>query len=366
MRTPRAAELATKIREIVGNIYGQTDVSHTFNIAPRIAQTIESLTQQENEFLKKINVVPVNEMKGDVLGFGAPNRLRKRTTTSNPSFKKRRPSDPTSLVQRQYECEDYESDALIGWKQIDSWAHLPDFYGRYRNSILQARANDKLAIGWNGQFSAADTDSTTYINLEDNAPGWIQYMIENAPEQVLGILPDATAPYGYVVDPINVGPGGDFESFDELVYHMRQTMIHKSLRKRTGMRAIMGDDLVLSENSSLFGADTAPTERLARNLYLNSQTFGRTDIETSDEFPDRGLVVTELQNLSIYFQEDAMRRKIEDDHNEKGIIDYEYGREDHVLEVAEGCAMVHPDAIKLRNAAGDAWVSAADTWKKSV
>lgn len=368
MRTPRAVALADQIKAIVAETYGIQNVGTTFNIEPRIVQTIEQKTQQENEFLGKINVSTVNEGRGDVLGFGVPKRMRKRTTTADygsNNWGKRRPTDPTGLIQRKYDCEDYESDALIDWKKIDSWAHLPDFYDRYRQMIFQARASDKLAVGWNGQFSAANTDPDSFFNLEDNAPGWYQYMIENAPEQVLGIEPDATEPYGYKVKKIKVGAGGDYESFDELVYFMRSTMIHKTLRKRKGFRVIMGDELTIHENATLFGADTAPTERLARNLYLNSQTFGRTDIETSDEFPDRGIVLTELGNISVYVQEDAMRRKIKDDHREKGIVDFEFGREDHVLEVAEGCAMVHPDAIQIKDKEGN-WTDANDVWKKSV
>jgi P2 family phage major capsid protein len=378
MKTAAAGKLARAYKNITAKIYGVKNVGETFNVEPRIAQKIEEKVQQSNSFLNKINFVPVREISGDVLAFGAPKTLMKRTNTadrtSNP-YGKRRPTDPSALIQRQYKCNDYESDALIAWNKIDQWVHLPNFYERFRSIIMLAKATDHLKVMWNGQFVASDSDPEAYPDLQDMHQGFIQYMIEEAPEQVLGIEPDASADFGYKVKKIKVGAGGDFESLDEIIYMMRSTMIHRTLRKRKTYKAIIGDSLTLNENRRLFGSDIVPTERLARELYLNSQAFGRTEIEESDEFPNRGIFITELSNLSVYYQRTAMRRKIADDHNEKGIVDYEYGREDYPIEVAEGVALVHPDAIQLKdkdgtwynwnqtkNAAGD-YIKSQPDWK---
>ena len=329
------------------------------NIAPAVAQTIETKVMQTNAFLSAVNNVPVREVKGQVLAFGVPQTVTRRTRTANSDGTLRRPSDPTALVAREYECHEVEYDNVISWDKIDAWAHLPKFYDRFRTQVLFAQARDRLMVAWNGQKVAPDSNPTAYPNLEDINEGFIQYMINELPENVLGLNPDGT------IDPIKVGAGGDFANMDALVYHLRYEMLHKLFRNRNSLRVLIGDELMVRENTALLGASSInqATERAATGMLLNSRSFGRTDVTESDEFPLRGVFLSELGNLSRYWQADSYRRKVaEDDHLHKGIVDFTFVREDYVVEAAEGCACVHPDAIQLKDASGN-WAAAADVWK---
>ncbi|MEB4591391.1 P2 family phage major capsid protein [Candidatus Thiothrix sp. Deng01] len=326
------------------------------NIAPRTAQTIEERVMQSNAFLALVNNTPVREVKGDILAFGVPGNITKRTRTANADGTLRRPTDPTDLVQRQYECHEVEQDSVITWDKIDAWAHLPNFYERFRQQVLFAQARDRLKVMWHGQRTephSADPE------LRDINEGFFQFMINELPENVLGLNPDGS------VSAVKIGEGGDFPNLDALVYHLRYELLHKLFRNRTGLRVLIGDELIVRENTSLLGAATIhqATERAATGLLLNSRSFGRTDVVESDEFPMRGVFLSELPNLSRYWQESSYRRKVaEDDHLHKGVVDFTFVREDYVVEAAEGCACVHPDAIQLKNAEGE-WVGAADVWK---
>lgn len=367
MRTPRAEKVVDNILATSQRVFGaDVKAGKTFNIAPSIVQTMENRLQQTNEFLKLINVIAVNDVKGQVLGFGKPRSVMKRTTAeTGTGFHKRRPSNPTGLKKREYECFSYESDALISWDELDQWAHLKDYYEKYRMAVMVSQATDRLRLGWHGQFFADNTDPVNHPLLEDVQAGWIQYLIDNAPEQVLGISPNALSVGGYDVDPIHVGIGAGangFESLDALVYHIRQSMLDKIYRFNTDNIAILGDELVSKDNNSLFDAAISPMERVARAVYLDSQDFGRTSIIRSDEFPERGVFIGQTSLISYYYQSTSIRRKIEDDHEEKGIVDYNYGRQAYAIEVCEGVAAVHPDAIHLKDAAG-AWVPASEVWK---
>lgn len=329
------------------------------NIAPRIAQTIEDRVMQSNAFLASVNNTPVREVKGDILGFGVPGNITKRTRTANADGTLRRPTDPTDLVQRSYECHEVEQDSVISWDKIDAWAHLPNFYERFRQQVLFAQARDRLKVMWHGQSVApqsADPD------LRDINEGFFQFMINELPENVFGLNPDGTI-RAIKVDAED--PAAEFKNLDALIYHLRYEMLHKLFRSRTGLRVIVGDELIVRENTALLGGSTQhqATERAATGLLLNSRSFGRTPVVESDEFPARGIFVSELSNLSRYWQENSYRRKLaEDDHLHKGVVDYTFVREDYVVEAAEGCVCVHPDAIQLKNAAGN-WVAAADVWK---
>lgn len=330
------------------------------NVSPRTAQTIEDKVMQTNDFLKLVNNTPVKEVKGDILAFGVPSPITKRTTNPNPNADGtlRRPTDPTGLVQRQYECHEVEQDSLISWDKIDAWAHLPNFYERFRQQVMFAMARDRLMVMWHGQTVAAQSSDA---GLRDINEGFFQFMINELPENVLGLNPDGT------VAAIKVGDGGDFPNLDALVYYMRHELLHRLFRNRAGLRVIVGDELMVHENTALLGASSInqATERVATDLLLNSRSFGRTDVVQSDEFPLRGVFLSELSNLSRYWQADSYRRKVaEDDHTHKGIVDFSFVREDYVIEAAEGCACVHPDAIHLKDKNGD-WKPAADVWALS-
>lgn len=332
------------------------------NIAPTVAQTIETKVMQTNSFLSAVNNVAVREVKGQILAFGVPKTVTRRTRNANSDGTLRRPSDPTALVARDYECHEVEYDNVISWDKIDAWAHLPDFYKRFRAQVLFAQARDRLMMMWHGQKVAAQSDPDAYPNLEDINEGFFQFMINELPENVLGLKPDGT------VDAIKIdaeAADADFKNMDALVYHLRYEMLHKLFRNRSNLRVLVGDELMVRENTTLLGSSTInqATERAATGLLLNNRSFGRTDVTESDEFPLRGVFLSELGNLSRYWQADSYRRKVaEDDHLHKGIIDFTFVREDYVIEAAEGCACVHPDAIQLKDADGN-WAAAADIWK---
>ena len=333
------------------------------NLTPRVAQTIEDKVMQTNDFLQKINNVPVREIKGDILGFGVPTTITKRTRTADSKGSLRRPVDPTALEQRSYECFEVEQDSLITWDKIDQWAHLPNFYELFRQQVLFAMARDRLLVLWWGQQSATQTNPATYSKLQDVNTGLIKYLIDVNPSNVLGLNTDGS------VKPIKLdatNPAADFRSIDELVNFMRYELLHELFADRTGLRVLVGNDLVVKQNQQLLGASDyqLPTERVASSLLLNSQSFAEVERVKSDEFPRRGIFLSELSNMSRYWQASSYRRKLsEDDHEHKGMVDYSFVREDYVLEAAEGAACVHPDAIHLIDPVDGKWKSSAEIWK---
>lgn len=354
-------EVTESIFNTVQRVYGVDDPSREFAVKPAIVQELERKIKQSNAFLNQIRVAGKPTLKGQIVSMEGTQPLAKRTQNG------RRPSDPTAFVDRDFENVDVEKDAVISWLKVDEWRGVTkngDIYTEYRDIITHTNATDTLKIGWNGQFHAANTDPAAFPFLQDVHQGWIQYLIEHAPERVLGITPDSSDPRGYVIDPIKIGPGGDFISLDQLVYHVRQRFIDRLYRRRGDMRVLIGDDLTVEENKHLFGVAMQPTERNALKEYLKSQNFGRTTLAESDEFPERGIFMTPLKNIARYYEMGTMRRKLNDnDHERKGIVDYNFIREDYVIEMIEACAMVHPDALYMFDEDEGNWKPALDSWK---
>lgn len=352
--------------------HGQ-DPGRVFNVEPTVAQSIENRIQQKNDFLKLINVTAVRDIAGEVLHFGGDKPITRRTSTLQPDGSLRRPSNPAELIARDYMCQDIEQDTLIKWSLIDSWAHLPNFYQKLRNYIMGLQARDNLRVMWHGQFAAADTEVDAYGMLQDVQRGFIQYMIEKYPENILGISPDAAAPGGYTVDTIRVGKGaGDngYESMDALALHLKDELIDKNYRKNGDLRIITGDKLAFAEKGKLINAgEEAPTEGLASKILLQNQQFGEIRRLDSDEFPDHGVFVCDPKNLSHYWQRNSVRSEYNvQSHAKKGVVSHYYKNADNVVEIVEACAGVHPDALEIPtgyDASGNAtgWAKASDTWK---
>lgn len=361
MATSNSIEIFNKILETTEEHFNIKNATKVFNVEPRTAQTIQTRISQSNDFLKLINNIAVEEIAGDILGFGVPKTLTKRTTHSGAYGKKRRPTDPTSLEDRMYFCHEVEQDAFISWHKLDQFVHLDDFYYRFRDQVLLAQATDQLKVGWNGQFSVKDTDPDAYPELQDVQPGWIQFLIDNCPENVLGLEPDGS------IKKIKVGnrPDADFKSIDALVYHIRNELLHRLYRKRRSLRVLVGDDLIVAENKQFFDHKEVdePSEKLARDQLLARQQLGRTPIIESDEFPLRALWLCEPENMSRYWQRDSLRRKLEESHDSKGIVDWNYVRYDLTLEAPEGAACAHPDAIQIWDEEESKWVDADEQWR---
>ena len=371
--TPLAVSALNHALDIISNQNGGVDATQIHNVEPSIAQSIESRIQQKNAFLQQINVTAVTSISAQVLHFGGDKMITKRTSTLQPDGSYRRHSNPAELIARDYFCRDIEQDTLITWDLIDAWAHLPKFYEKLRNHIMSLQARDNLRVMWHGQFAAPDTDETLYPFGEDIQRGFFQYMIEKYPENVLGISPDLTAPGGYTVDEIRLGPGaGDngFESADDLAFYIRDAMIHKLYRKDKAQRIIVGDKLSFAEKGRLVGSGaSAPTEKIASKLLLQQHQIGELERLDVDEFPDHGVFVGVPKNFTHYWQRNSVRAEYnKTSHAKKGIMSHYYKRGDNVLEIVEAAACVHPDAIHIPTGYGDdgkatGWAPAGETWK---
>lgn len=363
-------EVADVVFNTLGAIYGTDNVGKEFNIQPTTVQKVERKIQESNAFLGHITVQGKTSKSAQIINTSPNARLTKRTADG------RRPTNPMGMDGRLYDCESTEKDSLIPWELVDDWrGHTDgDIYRQYRRTVRQATANDQLKVGWWGQYSAATTNQDLEF-LEDQQEGWWQYLISNAPEKVMGIVPDAADPRGYTVAPIKLDAkarDADFKTLDQLMYHLRMEKIHPLHREKDSIRSLIGSELKQRENFRLYGMSVKPHERNQLDRLLSSQVFGQTPDVHSDHFPMRGLFITELKNIARYYLIDSYRRKAaEDDHNMKGIVDYNYNLEDHVLIDLDNVAAVHPDALLLRDPVSDEWTPATylransniTTWK---
>ena len=69
------------------------DVSKKFNVEPSVTQTMMNTVQMSSAFLQKINIVPVDELKGEKIGVGVNGTIardRKSTRLNSSHIQKSR------------------------------------------------------------------------------------------------------------------------------------------------------------------------------------------------------------------------------------------------------------------------------------
>ena len=101
------------------------DVSKKFTVEPSVTQTLMNTMQESSDFLTRINIVPVSEMKGEKIGIGVTGSIASTTDTAGGT--ERQPKDFSKLASSKYECDQINFDFYIRYKTLDLWARYQDF-----------------------------------------------------------------------------------------------------------------------------------------------------------------------------------------------------------------------------------------------
>ena len=322
--------------------YGQRTLAHKFNVSPTIAQKLQDKINEQSTFLKKVNIVPVDELEGQNVLAGIDTPIAGRTNTD--ANKRREPRQVLSLAARRYKLAPTESDIAISFGTLDAWARFRDLYKRYAGYVSQRLANDRELVGWYGTSLARDTDRNANPLLEDVNIGWMQYIRETLPVNIIS--------EGAVKGEVRIGADGDFLSLDHAISDLLTGI---PLYMRSNLVALVGGDLISAEKQALYKAfGQHPSEK---NQLLSSLTSfgGVSSWETPSNFPARALVITGYKNLSVYYQSDSWRRSIrrEDEYNR--YADYQSRNEGYTVETPEKFVALEFNNVKLSDGKGG-WI----------
>ncbi len=311
-----------------------------FTVAPAVEQKLEEVIKQSSEFLQQINIEPVVQQSGDKLGVGVTRSMAGRTNTAIGN--RRTPTDPTDTSDRgQYFCRQTNFDSALKYAKIDSWRHKPEFQTLLRDAIAKQQGRDRIMIGWHGTSAAAQTDRVANPLLQDVNLGWLHKIRTNAEEQVLDDGDLSGAGKAIYVAPGEVGVEVDYRNLDALVLDAK-SLIPEWNRGRTDLVVIVGHDLVDEKYFNIVNAtgDTATEVEAADRILRSEKQLGGLPAVRVPFFPANAVLITTLDNLSIYYQEGTRRRFIKDEPALDQIENYESVNEDYVVEDYELTALV--------------------------
>jgi P2 family phage major capsid protein len=309
---------------------GVSSAAQTFAVAPSVQQTLEDKIQQSSEFLGKINLVPVVEQSGQKLGLGISGPVASRTNTDAND---RQTHDLHTLDDNTYKCEKTNFDTHIKYATLDSWSKFKDFQLRVRNQIIARQALDRMVIGFHGTSVAADTNLVANPLLQDVNKGWLHHLRNDAPARVLhqGATPGVVK--------IGAGAGTDYKNLDAAVFDAIRLM-DPWFHNNPNLICMLGRNLLDDKYFPLVNVSQAPTETLAADIVISQKRVGGLQAATVPYFPDNTLLITTYDNLSIYWQEGARRRRLEDNPKRDRIENYESSNDAYVVENYGLAAMI--------------------------
>ena len=314
----------------LAEINGVDSAQVQFTVAPAPAQKLEEKIQESSEFLQKINIVPVDAQTGEAIGLSVNSTIAGRTDTSGSG--ERSPTDPTGMGSDKYECKQTNFDVAIPYSKLDAWAVFSDFHARWTAAVAKAIGLDRIMIGFNGTSAAATTDRVANPKLQDVNIGWLQKIRTNAPERVMTTK--------------TVGATGDYKNLDALVVDAVNELIDEVHQDSTDLVVICGRSLLADKNFPIVNGATDNQNTLAGQVLLSQKQIGNLPAARVPHFPDNAILITSFDNLSIYVQNGAKRRHIEEKPSKNRIEDYQSSNEAYVIEAYEKVALVEGITIQ--------------------
>ena len=317
---------------------GVPSATEKFAAAPSVQQKLETRIQESSEFLKRINIIGVTEQTGEKLGLGVSGTIASRTDTSGAGT--RSTQDATSMADDGYACKQTNYDTHLRYATLDAWAKFPDFQNRVRDSVLQRCALDRIMIGFNGTSAAATTNRAANPLLQDVNIGWLQKLRANAAARVMV--------QGAVANKVSYGThaDADYKNLDALVYDAYKSLLDPWFAEDPLLVAIVGRDLMHDKLFPLVADNDAPTERLAADIVISQRRLGGLTAMVAPHFPAGKVLVTRLDNLSIYYQDGARRRAVVDKPEKDRVEFFESSNDAYVIEDYGMCALVENIEVK--------------------
>lgn len=294
---------------------GVADATQQFTVEPAVEQRIVDETQASASFLQKINMVLVSAQQGESLGLSvSPNASRTNTKLKDRQAK--------SIVNAKnidsYFCKKTDFDVAIPYALLDSWAHRPEFQKIMSKRLVQQMAIDKLTIGFYGVSSdAPDTDRATNPMGEDINIGWLA-KIRSKTERVM--------------TDVEFGADKAYKNLDAVVMDAAGSLLDPWYRSSSDIVSICSPATAMLKYFDLVNRMSVATDMEAAERLLSELHFGMKGLVLVDECPDYEILITSLDNLSLYTQESSTRKTIVDNAKRDQIETYQSQNDAYVIE----------------------------------
>lgn len=326
----------------LAQLSGVPSATEMFSVEPTVQQKLEKRIQESSAFLGRVNIIGVDELKGEKVGIGVSGTIAGRTDTSGGNAE-RVPRDVTALDARQYECHKTDFDTAIPYARLDTWAKFPEFQTLLRDAIIERQALDRLMIGFNGTSAAATTNRNSNPLLQDVNIGWLEQYRKHASDRVLKEVESSS---GKVKVGNSVTGAQGYKNLDALVFDAVQ-MLDPWHRQNPGLVVVVGRELAHDKYFPMVNVNDGSREKLATDIILSQKRIGGLPLVEVPYIPAGTMLITALSNLSIYYQIGARRRMVKEKPEKNRIENYESSNDAYVVEdYGLGCVVENIELVE--------------------
>ncbi|HAS6882997.1 phage major capsid protein, P2 family [Vibrio parahaemolyticus] len=301
------------------------DISTGFNpdgaVLPKFFHNgLLALSSNDEHQLTDINIVMVEDRQGEAFLWAGGEPCTSRT---NMDVKDR---ETTSLLSNpsKYATAETQCDIHIPYGTISKWAVASkskqyskdaqkNFGMKYTTFVQKRVCSDVLNIGFNGV--SVDAETTPSAKLTNVNKGWTQVVKDQKPSQIMS-------------NPLTIGVNGDYANLDAAVADLLDQKIDIALRD--DLVCIISDNLIADERWRFYNSVEFHTEK--KNTSDTFTHFGGLDSVRIPNFPDNTIVITSLDNLSVYIKESTPYRQIEPNAKRNRVEDYQHREEAYIVE----------------------------------
>ncbi|ERE07038.1 P2 family phage major capsid protein [Pseudogulbenkiania ferrooxidans] len=310
----------------IGRYFSNMDAHHTSDTChaapdPKAAQARINALKAKSRLLSAINVLGVAEITGRSQNFDIAGTLAATVDTNRHA---RQPAQQT-WQPAQYLCQQTNFDAAFDYATLDAWMSetldQAQFEARARQTLERRILLDRVMIGFRGLRRAADSDRVKYPQLQDVNIGWLQQIREQAPKACL--------------ERVRVGEDQRFRSLHRLVRHAVNNLLAPAWRDDPLLVALVGADLLPDAVCEPSG-QAEPWD----DLVFHKQRVGGLQAATAAFFPGDSILITRLDNLSLYFNQHAMRYRYQEEPSINSVLFYHSSEDAYVVENLAACALI--------------------------
>ena len=303
MRNAQATKFTQEYFKLIEKTANINSAAESFNISPVVETKLRESVLESAIFLSMISVLPVDQIKGQVIDVGGGSLFSGRV--KNGRFRKNIGNSGNT-----YELTETDSCASIPWSLLSQWSNVGssnDFIKKMNSSISKHFALDILRIGFHGKMISETTDPVKYPNGEDINKGWLTIAKEKAPFQIIeNAVLDRTG-----------ATEGSHSNLDAMANDLRNSIIAEEHVEDSDLVVLVGRNLVSAEQARLMSAADKPSEHNAAQKL--DKTIAGMKAYIPAFFPPNMLWVTSLSNLQVLQQKGTQWRSVKNVDDRKAI-----------------------------------------------
>lgn len=302
-------------------------VTAQFSVDPTVQQRLEAAAQQDDAFLRQINVFGVDEQIGQKILIGSKGPL---AGVNNSTTNRRNPVANDKMDPYSYLCRKTNYDYAINYAQMDAWAHQPNFQPLISSAMAVQMSLDRIMIGFNGTKYSDPSDRAANPLLQDCGIGWLEKIrLEAAHRRITGVTITSRD------EDNKITAKGTYGNIGAAVYDAKNSLMDEWHKRNPDNVVILSGDLLTTSNFPTINAmsQTNPnTEMLAGQLIVAQERVGNMPTFIAPYMPGNAILITPFKNLSIYYQRGGLRRTIKEEPEYNRVATYQSSNDDFIVE----------------------------------